>query len=320
MADEARSTGNFGESRYQADATVNPFSIRQGPTGLCEVYDNASAALATSSPTYKTVGEYKVAKTNGINFLKGSRVYFDYSARLAHYKRVDDRDFFMGLAKEDAADTGATVQVVLNADRLYDIDLLNDPYVTAPTGTQALGGFLPPQFNGGSLRFALSATNEVQKVDALSKAGFSKDANAIIEIIANVVANGAAGTQDISLGIADATAATDADTIANSVFIHLNGGDLNIYAESDDTTANEVAATDTTIDYAVGTPFHIWIDMRTPTALAFYINAVRVLSGTTFNINGSSPTWKLLIHMEKTATVDVFSFDIDRAQVRFAEQ
>lgn len=319
MADEGRKTRNFGEDFYQADGTVTPYEVRQGPTGLAEVFDAATAVTSGNYPLYSTRGQFKIAKTSGVVILKGGRVYWDHSANTATYKKVNDRDFYLGRAAEDAGGSGASVEVLLNEDPPYDLDLLRDPYVTAPIGTQALGGFLPPQRNGGSLRFALSATNEAQKVDAISKDGFSKDANAIIELIVNVVANGAAGAQDVSIGIADDTHATDADSIVNSAFIHLNGGDLNIYAESDD-GLTEVVATDTTIDYAVGTPFHVWLDMRNPADVQFYVNAALVLDSATFNVNGSSPTWKLLVHTEKTATADTFSFDIDRAVARFAEQ
>jgi hypothetical protein len=58
---------------------------------------------------------------------------------------------------------------------------------------------------------------------------------------------------DTNIGLANATHATDADSIAEHLFIHLDGGSSTSTPSPDGTTT--VAATDTTVDYTAGTPF-----------------------------------------------------------------
>jgi predicted RecA/RadA family phage recombinase len=323
VADEARNSDDFGTVRYQADGTVSPYEVRQGPTGLAEVFDAAVAMTSGSYPRYTTRGQFTVAKTSGVALLKGCRVYWDHSANTATYKKVNDRDFYLGRAVQDAASTGPTVEVALNEDPPYDIDLLRDPYLTVPVGTQALGGFLPPQRRGGSLAFILSATNEAQKVDALSVDGFDTDANAIIEYVFRVPSDGAGTVVDVSVGIANGTHATDADSITESVFIHLDANNTNINAESDD-GSTEVAATDTTTDYtegsAVANQVHVWFDMRDPADVQIYVNAANVLPSSVFDVSAATGPWFLLVHLEKTSSTDTYELAIDRAVARFAEQ
>jgi hypothetical protein len=106
------------------------------------------------------------------------------------------------------------------------------------------------------------------------------------------------------VGIANATHASDADTIAESVFLHVDGADtngaVNILAESDDGTT-EVAATDTTVDFAAGTPFEFRIDCRDLTDIQIYINGVNVLPASVFKLNAATGPLKLLAHIEKGA-------------------
>lgn len=172
---------------------------------------------------------------------------------------------------------------------------------------------------GGAHNIVINASNQAQKVDMLSYDGFATGANAIIRLIFNVISDGAGTVVDASLGIANATHATDADSITDSIFVHLNANDVNIYLESDDGTT-EVAATDSTIDYTEGTPVEVWFDMRNPADVQIYINGVLALDGTTFNVNASAATWKLLAHVEKTAATDTYEINVNAMQAWFAEQ
>lgn len=323
--DEGVKTRSDGLSWYQVDSTVTPKEVRQGPTGLAEVLDQDTAITATNYPRsgFTTKGEFVIAKTSGIQILKGGRVYWDHSAGTATFRRVNDRDFYLGRAQEDAASTAATVRVLLNEDPPYDIDLLRDGYATVPVGTQALGGFLPPQNRGGALHFVLSSTNEAQKVDALSVDGFAEEANAIVEYVFRVPSDGAGTVVDVSIGVANDTHATDADSITESVFIHLNANSTTIYAESDDGTT-EVAATDTTTTYTEGSAVanrkEVWFDFRDPADVQIYVDGVNVLPATTFDIDAATGPWKLLVHVEKTSSTDTYELAIDRAVARYAEQ
>jgi hypothetical protein len=107
------------------------------------------------------------------------------------------------------------------------------------------------------------------------------------------------------------------------VFIHLDGGNANIYAESDDGTT-EVAATDTTIDFTAG------VDQSPSASRCGSTCATRptckststvalVLGSTVFNVNVAAGPWKLLLHIEKTATTDTYELDLHWLRARIAE-
>lgn len=291
-------------------------------TGEAAYYDGPPVSAGTRI-RFRTRGTATMPKATGFKALAGGRAYWDHSANQITYKKVNDRDFYVGRFAEDTSSGDVQCKVTLNIDPKYDIDLLANGYVTAPVGTQALGGFLPPQNNGGSLTLKLTGTSEAQKVDALSLDGFDTLANAVVEFAFRVVNDGSAGAQDVSLGIANNTHATDADAIAESVFVHLNGGDTNIYAESDDGTT-EVNATDTTVDYTEGSGtaqrVEVWFDMRDPADIQIYLNGVLVLSGTTFDVSLAAGPWKLLAHLEKTLGTDTYELALDWARARLMEQ
>jgi predicted RecA/RadA family phage recombinase len=270
-------------------------------------------------------GVYRVPKTAGIAVLDGGRVYWDHSANAAHFKKVNDRDFYLGRAVGDAAAADTTMLVAFDVDPPYDIDLLRDGYLTVPVGTQALGGFLPPQRQGGALFFQLSATNEAQKLDALSRDRFATGANAIAEFIILLPNGGSGAASDYSVGLANGTHATDADAITESLFFHLDGGSTNINAESDDGTT-EVAATDTTKDFVAGTAVanrvELWIDVRDPADARFYVDGVEVLAATANlgNVAAAAGPWGLLVHLEKTAGTETADLVVEAARVRLGQK
>lgn len=320
---EARDVRNFNIERFQAAATVGAYEVFQAPSGKACFFNNAVPASSGDYVEVQTTGTANIAKATGFEALKGGRAYWDYSANNLSYKKVNDRDFYVGRFAQDVPTTGTFAEVLINADPPYDIDIMRDGYLSVLAGTAAAGGFGYPIRLGGALIFELSATSEAQKVDALSVDGFSKDANTIIEGVFRVLSDGAGTTPDISMGIAGGTHASDADLIAESVFIHLDGNNTNINAESDDGTT-EVAATDTTIDYTEGGNVanrkEFWMDMRNPADVQIYIDGALVLPATVFNVNASVGPWFLLVHAEKTSGVDTYKLAIDRLVARFAEQ
>lgn len=270
----------------------------------------------------RVAGNCLVTKAAGVVILKGGDVYWDYSANNATYKAVDDRDFFMGVALADQDSASTVIEIALNVDGRYLIDLARDGFLYVPTGTLNLST-MGLYRNGGMHKFLLSSTSEAQKLDALSVAGFSKDANAIVEMIFAVANDGAGSAVDVSLGIANATHATDADSITESIFVHLDANNTNINLESDDGTT-EVAATDTTLDYTEGSAVaqlvQVWMDMRNPADVQIYVNGALALAATTFNVNAAVGPFKLLAHIEKTSAADVYELHLHRLRVRIAEQ
>ena len=270
-----------------------------------------------------TSGIVAVTKTSGIVLLDGGRVFWDHSANAATFRAVQDRDFLIGTAVGDAASTATTCYVNLNVDQRVAIDIRVDGRAT-PSGTKAVGGFGDLFTNGTVPGLALTATSEVQKIDLLSDARRAVSANGIAEYIVRLGANGSTSAVDINVGVANGTHGTDADSITESVFFHIDGGALDILAESDDGTT-EVAATDTTVDATAGSAesdkLEFWIDMRNPADIQLYINGVNVLPSSVFKLDAATGPLGLLVHLEKTTgTATAGPLYIDRGILRTAEQ
>lgn len=310
--------------RVTPAAAVAAYEVWQMPDGRLAYYNSSTAAEAgDAGTTFTTTGTISLPKSTAFAGLKGGRAYWDHSANQISFKKNNDRDCYAGRFSADAAQVDTTCSISLNIDPKPDIDLLRDGFLSVPVGTQAVGGFGYPVNLGGALQLELTATNEAQKIDALSVDGFSKDANAIVELVFRVPSDGAGTVVDVSLGVANGTHATDADSIAESVFIHLNANDTTISAESDDGTT-EVAATDTTKDYtegsAVANRVEVWMDFRNPADVQIYVEGVLVLASTVFNVDVATGPLFLLAHVEKTASTDTYKLVIDRLTARFAEQ
>lgn len=319
MAEATRIRPNSQVRLTNASSIVSA-AIWQLPDGRLG-YNRSRSSGAGGVSIFETGDVAIVPKATGITLLDGGRVYWDRTNRVATYKRVDSRSAYLGRCDGGAASADTSVAVTFNIDPPYDLDLLRDPFETAIVGTQSLGGM--GLYQRGALHLTLDSTNEAQKVDALSVDGFSIDGNAVIEIAGRILSVPASSAVDISLGFADGTHASDADQIAKSCFIHIDGGSQDILAESDDAT-HETTATDTTVNYTAGSDidsrFECWIDTRNPSSVAFYVNAVRVLSSTTFNMSSASGVLKLLVHAEKSASNGTLDLVIDRCCARCAEQ
>ena len=81
---------------------------------------------------FRTRDKVTIPKTTSLVILDGGRVYWDHSANAAHYKKVNDRDFYVGRAVGDAASADAFIVVDLNADPAYDIDVARDCRSASP--------------------------------------------------------------------------------------------------------------------------------------------------------------------------------------------
>jgi hypothetical protein len=205
----------------------------------------------------------------------------------------------------------------------YDIDFHRDACLSVPTGTQAVGAFGYPKLLGGAQRLELTATSEAQCIDLLTVDRFAVASNPIAEFIFRPVTNGSGAAVDFSIGLANGTSTTDADAVTEHVFIHLDGSDTKLYAQSKDGTTT-VTATDTlstiTAGSAVANRVEVWIDARDPAGVAIYINGARVLSGSTFVLTNATGPLGLLTHVEKTTGTTTAQFDIDEMRVRLMEQ
>lgn len=306
--------------RKTAAAAIASGELHQLADGRAGVYTGFNAAASGDATNWTTSGQFTVTKTSGVVVLDGAPLWWDHSANSCTPVPplvAGDRDFFIGTAVGDASSASTTCVVNLNVKPDYIIDFHQDGGDTAvvlTAGTPYLTS------RGGSMEAGFSATAEAQKLDWLSKRSFVLGSNWILEAVFEVVTNADADVGDLNIGVANATHASDADAITESCFVHLDmGADLNIDAESDDGTT-EVAATDTTIDWAVGTPVHLCIDGRDPSDIQIYINGVLVLGSTVFTLAAATGPLKAIFHLEKSSNDSPGIVQLDMLRVRTAEQ
>lgn len=301
---------------YTPNAAVTAGEVIQTANGKAGYIPTDLASGAKGSVI--TEGIVTVTKTSAQVWIEGAPIWWDHSANAATCVPplvAGDRDFFLGSAYADVASGTTEGKVILNDVPSYIIDMQRDGGDTAVVLT---AGTPYIYSRGGSLEAAFSATAEAQKLDWLSKRSFALGSNWVLEAVVEIVTNADADVADLSIGVANATHASDADSITESAFFHFDlGADLNIDAESDDGTT-EVAATDTTVDFAVGTPVHLVLDGRDPSNVKYYIDGVEVLSATANlgNIALATGPLKALFHLEKSSNDSPGVIQLDMLRVR----
>lgn len=318
---ESQYIGSSGRVNYTPAADTAAGQVVQLPDGRAGF--TTTKILAGELGLVETAGRVKVTKTASIVLLAGGRLFWDHSANSATFRPVNDRDFYLGTVVADVASADTTVTVDLNKQQSVTIDALNGPSLSVATGTAAAGGFGLPGVYGGSKGLSLTATNEAQCVDILSVDRVAIASNPILEAQFRLGANGSSNAVDINIGLANGTSTTDADGITEHVLFHIDGGALDILAQSKDGTTT-VTATDTTVDATAGSAVanrvELWIDARDPAAVALYVNAVRVLSGSTFKLDAGTGPLGALAHLEKTTgTATAGPVYIDRLVIRTGE-
>ncbi len=312
---------------WTADATYTKGDVIQWTDGRAGIVGQDVTVGNLTSVFLPEPGEiYTIAKTASMVLLRGGKVYWDYSANKAYFRKINDQDFYVGRVAVDALSADTTVAVAFGVDPRYDIDAMLDPGLSVPVGTAAAGAFGRGVGwkGGGCLNLLLTATSEAQKIDWMSKDGWALGANAIVEFAFSVPTGTAAGgAQDLSLGIASATSATDADAIAKHCFIHVDGNSVNVLAQSKDGTTT-VTATDTLVDLtagatnATGVRVECWMDTRDPADVQIYLDGVLVLGSTVFSLTAVTTTpLYLLAHLEKTSSTDAAEVDVDFLRARF---
>lgn len=321
---EARYNRESATFNLLAGGAVTAYEVWQLPTGEAAFLD-AGAAVSGGQYTdkFRTDGKADVAKATGVVLLAGQDVWWDHSANQATYAPANDRDFRLGTCVADAASAAPTVTVDLNKRTNYKIDLARTWFDTVLVGTQAAGGFGEPRVRGGGRKLVLSATNEAQKVDLFSLDRFDKGAAWIAEAVFCLADNGSGSAPDFSVGVANATHATDASSIAERLFVHLDGNSLDLYAESADGTTT-VTLTDTTVNVveaaAVANRVHVLFDGRDPADVQVYVNGALVLGATTFSLAAATGPLGLLAHLEKTAAADVFEVNVETLRAWTSQQ
>lgn len=314
MALEAQYLSSPDTTDFLAPAALVSGQVMQMPDGRAGVIPGAGAGFADGDvATAMITGMFRVAKTASIVILAGQEVWWDISANKAIHSSVGG-DFPIGMAIATSASAITTV----------DVDLNKAPHAAIGLGK---GGWTTVETNGGSdvglgltdmagrIKSEFDATNEAATGSLLSDHSVGVTNKPIFEAVVNIVANGATSATDINIGLANAGHATDADSITESVFFHIDGGATTINAESDDGTT-EVNATDTTKTFAAGTAFFVQIDASDPADVQFYIDGVNVLPASTFVLTAATGPLKALLHVEKSTATDVPEVHVDMMRVR----
>lgn len=291
-------------------AAVSAGEVLQVPDGRAGVAIATTAAAGTVS--CEITGIKKMAKTANEIYVPGQRLYWDASAsKVTAVPPITAADFFVGCAANDAAAADTDAQVALNKDWEGSIDQRSATFASLPVLT---AGDPRAYQVGGGLRFTIDATNEAQKIDALSHKAVSLDSDWIF--LAEVVIDAASGSAtDITIGMADGTHASDFQSVASFCTIHIDGGSANILVESDDGTT-DVAPIDSTIDWSAGVPFSLAIDGRDPADIKLYINGIReTATSTTLAIAAAASGLKACVHMEKTSSTDAATVQVANMKV-----
>jgi predicted RecA/RadA family phage recombinase len=296
------------------EAAANAFELRQLMDGRPGWMQGANAAAAGDQRDFRPNAIVNIPKTAGIALLAGGKVFFDRSARTATFKPNNDRDYYVGTAYRDAAAEDAAVSVILGAKQERIIDLNFPDWITE--NTDGLG---VTNLFGNAAKLAFDAVAEVAQAAIVSERTIPPNANPIVEIRFKVVDGGDDAALDVDIGIASGTHATDFEAIAEFVAFHLDGNSVNISAHSDD-GATDVPVTDTTVDYALGTTLEGWIDARDRDNVKLYVEGVRVLASTTFQLTASSGPLKAIVLMEKSNDDTPAEIRVLELGVRISEQ
>ena len=330
MVAEATRVRGRDEHRLTAAAAVASGEVYQLANGQAGVYTGLDAAASSDRINLTTEGQVTLIKAASLVFTDGAPLYWDHSANNAVLFPASDRDFFIGTCVDDATSSATSCVCNLNVRPSYKIDLgrgaLEDEFLTVIVKTVVGSTTVEvPHVErmGGTHAFIFGATAEAQKLDLLSQQGFSVASNWIVEGGFNVIDDGDASAIDFNIGVANATHASNADTITESCFLHLDGNDLNLFAESDDGTT-EVAATDTTLDYtegsAVANRVHVMFDLRNLADIQVIVNGALALPASVFKLDAATGPLFLLAHVEKTASTDTYELAIDALRCWYSEQ
>lgn len=245
-------------------------------------------------------GRFYVPKTTSMVVLPSSKIFWDHSADKGHLLHRNDRDFYLGVALEDATAAATEVLVDLNVQPVFTVGF-ETGFSSIRVQTAGFVSAVGAGREGVNLEF--SATAEAQKADALSHRGFaggSTGAEGIGHFLICVNTNGDAAAYDLNIGLANGTHATDFDSVTEHLVCHIDGASTNINFQSKDGTTT-VTSTDSTVDFTAGTPFLVQFDLRDLTDIQVYVDGVNVLPASVFKLNAATGPLKAIAHQEKTS-------------------
>ena len=251
---------------------------------------------------------YPVAKTASQVWIKGDPLWWDHSANAATCNEpigAGDRDFYLGVAGDDALAADTTGSVYLNQQVAWIIDSARDngdtTIVKTVVGSTTVE--VPQVYNrGGMLFMQFGTTAEAQKVNWISDRSFALGSNWIADILLEIVTAPDNAAVDIDVGVANGDHDTNFETIGEFAAFHLDGDDTTIDAHSDD-GGTDTTITTTGLSWTAGTPVRLKLDGRDPTNVKYYVNGAEVNEATSGMGVLTAATGPLfaIIHAEKTS-------------------
>jgi len=339
---------NTGSVTLPCNTTLGRFirvKMSGGYLAAAGATDNEIGVLNDAIVTAGDYGSVLPNNIGGVRFMVAAGAFSQYASVYgAASGYIDDtaNEHYIGVALDAATAAGDIVRVLPNQDAdeldnlgdingnlVLDEDFLWDWPAAATalncrwtkTETNGLGVIDSDEANG-VVKFSFDAVDEAATAALyLDNSPFDVDCNPIVEFILAVFDKGDDAALDINFGLANDTHATDADSITESVFFHLDGNDLSLKAESDDGTT-EVAATDTTLDLVDDQYGRFKIDASDTSDVKLYAavdkddSYTRVLSSTTFKLNNATGPLTPIVHVEKTSNDTTADVRVDRIRVQ----
>ena len=296
----------------------DPSTVAKKVSGeVIELADGRAAVVmglldlaANDAVTYETDGVFTLLKQATISCLVGGRAYWDRSAgKVTPLRSLGD--FYCGYFVNDAAAADATVRVQLNRKPRYRVGWLKGGWTTEAT----LGLGVAQVGVGAEYKLTFDAVAEAAQAALFSVDTVVVADSPIFEAEVAIFDIGDNAALDFSVGLANASHATDFDSVTESAIIHLDGNALDILAESDDGTT-QVAATDTTKNAVDNTYFELWIDARNIDDIQFYIDGVNVLAATVFKLDAATGPLLAIAHIEKTSDNTLADLRIRNMRIR----
>ena len=294
MAEQAAYRATDNMVQITTAATIAAGEVKQLPDGRAGVALGLGSSASGDIRAFAVTGQFNIVKSTTWVAVPGAIADWDDTNNQATY--AGGGDFRLGIVVADATAAATVAAIDLNGRGNAKISS-ESGWITS---TVLTAGTPSATFEGGTLVGKFSATAEAQKAEFLSDESIVVADGPIMEAQVTIADNGDHAALDANVGLANAGHDTDADSITESIFLHYDGNDLVISAESDDGTT-EVAATDTTIAHVEDTFHHILIDCRTIADCQIYIDGVLALGASVFNLAAATGPLKALVHMEKTS-------------------
>jgi predicted RecA/RadA family phage recombinase len=274
--------------------------------GRIGVLTGLSSGIEDDSRGVAVEGVFKFTTATALCILPGTRVYWAPTNETTAVKWAAGYHY-LGVAVDYSLAGVLTCAVDINVQPKALIDLQDPLNTWTSAATDGLGTVWNFDDGLGCVTLAMDAVAEVAKADLLSDRSIPAGDGFIAHILAAVYDIGDNAALDINLGVASATHASDAESIASFVLFQLDGAALDLFAQSDDGTT-DVTLFDTT-KAVVDDTYHLFqIDASDLTDIQLYFDGVNVLPASTFTLEKNASAIKALVHIEKTSdntTADV---------------